>query len=203
MDSEALCANAAERAWREPRYDGPLPVWPAESWPAWAKIKDQVEYTPRATWLDNFLARDAAAWAKEHIGIVWYHSRAFGLKVAEIGGLPFHDGGKDAEARILAEKGDRSIVASISSHSEGRDGLQFKFNRQLICEPMSSGKAWDQLLGRLAREGQAAETIETWVYLHVTENKDAMRKAISFAEFDEGMSPNESFLLAADVDFDL
>jgi len=203
LDSDSLCENAAERAWRVPRYEGDLPVWPAAEWPAWAAVKDKVQPDSRAVWINDFLARDAAAWAKEHVGIVWYHSRAFGLKVAELSGCPFHAGGKDAEAKILAEKGDRSIVASISSHSEGRDGLQFRFSKQLVAESPSSGKAWDQLLGRLARQGQEADEIETWVYAHTEECREALRKAIAYAEFDESMSPNESLFLAADFSFEL
>jgi len=201
LDSSALCANAAERAWRNPPYDGGLPVWSAETWQLWAEIKDKVESDPRHKWIDEYLAQDAANWALEHTGIVWYHSRAFGKKVSQLAGIPFHDGGDGAEARILAEKGDRSIVASISSHSEGRDGLQFKFCKQLVAEPPSSGKGWDQLLGRLAREGQEADCIETWCYRHVPEFSDAFAKAITLAEFDEEMSPTQSLLLASDIEF--
>lgn len=203
MDSDALCENAAERAWRVPRYEGDLPVWPAEMWPAWAAVKDLVKHDTRAVWIDDFFAQACADWAKTHVGIVWYDSRAFGLRVAELAGIPFHAGGKDAEAKILAEKGDRSIVASMASHSEGRDGLQLKFAKQLVAEPPSSGKAWDQLLGRLAREGQESETVDTWVALHASELRDALRKAMMYAEFDQEMSPNESFLLSADMDFEI
>ena len=203
LDSPSHCEDAAKRAWQEPRYEGELPVWPADSWPDWAAVKDLVDPSSKAVWIDDYLAADAAKWAQEHCGIIWYHSRALGMKIAQLAGINFHAGGKDAEANILAEKGDKSIVASISSHSEGRDGLQFKFHEQLIVENPSSGKAWDQLLGRLARAGQEADTIDTWVYNHISENKDALRKAIALAEFDEDMSPNESLLLAADIGFEL
>src|SRR4029079_1128424 len=84
LDSESLCANAAERAWRTPPYEGNFPVWPAEAWPAWAAIKDKVEPQSRAVWIDDYLAADAAKWGLENKGIIWYHSRAFGLKVAEV-----------------------------------------------------------------------------------------------------------------------
>ncbi len=201
LDSRKLCENAAERAWREPRYNGELPVWPADHWPAWVKIRDKVDPDPRTKWIDDYLARDAAAWAKEHRGIVWCQSIAFGQKVAELAGINYHGGGADAESRILSETGKQSIVASLKAHGTGRDGLQFKFSKQLLAEPMSSGDLYEQWLGRLAREGQEAETVETWVYLHVSENRDAIRKAIMYAEFIESTTGNRQLLLSADCDF--
>jgi hypothetical protein len=134
---------------------------------------------------------------------VWCQSRALGLKIAEIAKLPYHAGGPDAEAKILAEKGDRSVIASIDAHGAGRDGLQFKFYKQLVAEPPSSADRWEQLLGRLCREGQDADTIETEVYAHTHEVKDALRKAFTLAEFIEATTPNSQLLLAADIDFDL
>ncbi len=203
LDSKALLENAAERAYRVPRYDGPLPVWTADSWLPWLAIRDKVRPVSKAVWIDDFLARDAAAWATENTGIVWYQSTTFGERVAKLAGINLHRGGDGAEARILAENGKKSIVASISAHGEGRDGLQFNFSKQLVAEIPSSGKGWDQILGRLARKGQVEDQVDTWVFVHTPENRDALRKAISFAEFDEDMAINRSLLLAADFSFDL
>lgn len=204
LDSEKLCTNAAERAWRTPRYDGKLPVWPAESWPAWAAIKDLVEPDPRTRWIDDYLARDAAAWAREHRGVVWCQGSAFGRKVAALAGdLHYHAGGPDGEARILAEDGSRSIVASIRAYGESLDGLQYKFSEQLVAELPASGDKWEQLLGREARPGQEAETVDTEIYRHVSENRDAFRQAVVLAEHIEATTPNRQLLLAADIEFDV
>lgn len=199
LDSRKLCENAAERAWRQPRYEGDLAVWPSEHWPAWAAVKDTLVHETREKWVDEFLARDAAAWATEHRGIVWCQSTAFGEKVAKLAGLPYHAGGKHGEANILAETGKRSVIASYKAHHEGRDGLQLRFCEQLVAEIPSSGDGWQQLLGRLAREGQQADTIETWVYLHVAELRSAFRKALMYAKFIEATSPNRQTLLMADI----
>lgn len=203
LDSRALCEEAAARAWQADRYAGDLPVWPAASWPAWAAIEPRVEPSPKWRWIDDYLARDAAAWALEHRGIVWCQSRAFALKVAEISGLPYCGGGPNAEERILAEDGTRSIVASIKAHGTGRDGLQHKFAKQLVAEIPASGDGWEQLIGRLAREGQPEDTVETWVYQHEAEFRDALRQAIRYAEFIEATTPNRQALLAADMEFEL
>lgn len=203
LDSKLLCEQAAERAWREPRYDGDLPVWPAEAWPAWVAIRDKVEPDPRTKWIDDYLARDCAEWAKENRGIVWCQSVAFGKRVAELAGINYHGGGPNSEARILAEDGSKSIVATIQAHGESRDGLQYKFHKQYVAELPASGDRWEQLLGREAREGQPADTVETEVPLHVSEYRDAMRSAMTLAEFIEASTLNRQLLLAADVEFDL
>jgi hypothetical protein len=203
LDSPMLCANAAERAWRTPKYDGSLPTWLEESWPAWARVKELVQPDPRVRWIDDYLARDAAEWATENKGVVWCQSRALGLKIAEITGLPYHAGGPKGEEKILAEKGDRSIIASIDAYGTGLDGLQNKFYKQLITEPPSSGDRWEQLLGRLVRIGQPEDTVETEVYAHTAEIKDALRKAFVLAEFIEATTPNKQLLLSADCDFEL
>jgi hypothetical protein len=208
LDSRSLCENAAERAWRKPRYEGDLPLWPALTWPDWVEIRDEVEYDPRTKWIDEYLARDAAEWVKENTGkgesgIVWCQSSAFGRKVAQLAGVSYHGGGPEAEAKILAEDGRRSIVVSMRAHGESRDGLQLKFHKQLVAEVPPSGDRWEQLLGRLAREGQEADTIETEIYLHVSENREALRSAIALAEFIEETTPNKQLLLAADLGFDL
>ncbi len=203
LDSKKLCENAAERAWRNPPYEGDLPVWPAVTWPAWAAIRDRVQPVPKVKWLDDFFARDAAEWAKAHRGIVWCLSSSFGRKVAELAGINYHGGGPEAEARILAEDGSRSIVASIKAHASGRDGLQFKFYKQYIAEMFPSADGFEQLFGRLAREGQPEDTIETWMPMHTSENREALRSAIALAEFIESTTPNRQAILAADFDWEI
>jgi hypothetical protein len=203
LDSRLLCEKAAERAMQKPPYEGELPTWWSPCWPSWRDVRDKVKHDQRARWIDDFLARDAAEWAKEHRGIVWCLSSAFGQRVAQLSGLPYHGGGPGAEERILAEKGDRSIIVSMKAHSEGRDGLQLKFSNQLIAEMPAGGKAWGQMLGRLCRRGQQADEIETWVYLHYHEAKDALRRALTQSEYVEEMTPTESLLSAADITFDI
>lgn len=201
LDSPKLCEDAAKRAWMVPRYDGPLPVWPSQHWPEWLEIRDKVKPDPRAKWIDDYLAKDAAAWAQEHRGIVWCQSPFFGERVAKLAGLPWHGGGSDAEAKILAEDGSRSIVASIKSHGSSRDMLQYKFHIQYVPEIPPSADTWEQLLGRTAREGQPEDEVITYVPLHVSENRDALRKARMYAEFLEATTPNRQLILAADMDF--
>lgn len=203
LDSPMLCFNAAKRFYQKPAYPGDLPTWKCEAWPRWNEIKDLVYHETREVWIDDFLARDAAEWAAQHKGIVWYQSRAFGKRVAELAGLPQHGGGEHAEENILAEDGTRSVIASIKAHGQGRDGLQLKFHEQLFAELPSSGGIWEQALGRLHRKGFAFDSVDSWVYLHVSELKDALRKAFEEAWFSYGMTGNVQKLLVSDMDIDL
>jgi hypothetical protein len=199
LDSPRLCANAAERA-RE-NYKGDLPVWRSDTWGAWREVKNTITYETEPVWIDEYLARDAAIWATKSRGIVWYDYDAFGRKVSTFCDLPLHSGGKDADEKIRSEKGDRSIVASIKSHHEGRDGLQFLFAEQLVANPPSSGEKWEQLLGRLHRPGQSSDEITTHVYRHTDDMRDAIDRAIVLAKYVEGLTGANQRLLAANVEW--
>ena len=203
LDSRFLCEQAAERAWKLPPYEGDLPSWRATFWPSWKEVRDTVPYEQRVRWIDDYLAHDVAKWASENRGVVWTLSRAFGKRVSEIGKIPYHGGGPGAEAAILSEDGSRSIVVSIKAHGEGRDGLQHRFSKQLVAELPSGGKTWGQLLGRLCRPGQIEDTVETWVYAHYQEARDALRNALSEAEYNTDMTANAHLLGAADFTFEL
>lgn len=199
LDSPLLCAKAAIRAYAD--YEGDLPVWRADSWPRWRDVRNSVRYETEAVWVSDYLVRDAAAWAWSTRGIVWYEHTAFGEAVAAASGLPLHGGGPEAESRIRAEKGDRSLIASIKSHGTGRDGLQYLFAEQLVANPPSSGDAWEQLLGRLHRQGQGANEVVTHVYRHTADMRDALDRALVLAKFIEGITTSQQKLLAADVEF--
>ncbi len=202
LDSPMLCANAAMRAWGHvPKGDqvdvdedgeavaalvddaaAKRPEWRAATWPRWHAVKDLVKPETEAVRIDDYLARDAARWGRENLGIIWYATVAFGSWVSELSGLPLHAGGPTAAKKLAKEDGTRSIVASIKSHGTGRDGLQRIFATQLVAQPPSSGAAWEQLLGRLSRIGQEAQVIRAQLYRHTPELQkhvdDALRKAL-------------------------
>lgn len=186
LDSPLLCARAAMRAWGDEPYNGDLPVWKAENWPRWRDLRYTVEYESEAVRVDDYLVRDAAEWGHSNRGVIWYDKRAFGHWVAEVSGLPLHEGGPGAGERIARERGDHSIIASIQSHGTGRDGLQRLFCTQLVANPQSSATAWEQLLGRLHRIGQAARTVYAEFYRHTDELKSLVDQALARALYVQG-----------------
>lgn len=200
LDSPFLCAQAAIRAYNG--YTGDLPVWFAESWPAWVEVRDQVDHETEPVWVDDFLVLDAAEWAKSHRGIVWYEYTAFGERLAQLTGLPLYDGNGD-ENEILAEKGDRTIIASIRAHGTGRDGLQRIFSEAIIANPPASGDKWEQVTARLHRIGQQADEVVHDVYRHTTELADAIDRAVISARYVAGTIGSDQKILAANITFTL
>ncbi len=207
LDSQELCWDAAERFYQNPPYKGALPVWDSLTFPQWRDIEDTVQYEKRETWLDggDYLVNDAAAWMSDNKGVVWLQSTAFGHKLSKLTKLPFYNGGPKAEEKMAAEKGNRSIIVSIKAHGAGTDGLQEIYNHQLIVEtPASNAKqsGYEQLLGRLHREGQRKDEVFVEGYFHVREMKDAFRQALAQAEFNFEMQKNRQKLRMADLNMD-
>lgn len=220
LDSPLLCARAAMR-WYKERVDADyreieaddidaddderenmeegeiarLPSWHAKAWPAWRDIRYAVQPVSEPVWVDTFLAEDAARWAWEYRGIVWYDSNALGQKIAEMSNLHLHTGGPDASRLIGAETGDYSIVASINSHGRGRNGLQFKWADQIITQLPSSSAKTEQVLGRLHRIGQRAPVVRTWYYSHTKELQRSLDTLTSRAGYVEStIGASQKFL---------
>lgn len=179
LDSEFLCTRAAMRF--HGQDDSPGPAWDAKQWVRWDRVRDRVVHETRAQRLHPYLVEDAAEWANARPstspGIVWYDTREFGRWLAEVSGLPLHGGGPGAGARILAERGHRSIIASINSHGRGRDGLQFHFAENLVVEPPASADAFEQLMGRTHRPGTKFPVVDFAWYSHTPELRAALESA--------------------------
>jgi hypothetical protein len=206
LDSDGYCRKAAQRAYGEIPNPRGLPVWKAPEWPAWRDIEKRVKPKTEAVRLHPFLAEDAAAWARDGIGVVWYADTDFGRWVCELTGLPMHTGGVKAPELIARENGSRSIIASIKAHGRGTDGLQRHFDRGLIATVPSSPKGWEQLVGRFARNGQRSSRVWWGYYAHTEELRSAMKKAIMKSQYvTETMGSAQKLLAGLDDDayFDL
>ena len=208
LDSPVNCEHAAQRYHDlRPKRDD-RPEWASYAYPRWHEVKGLVKPKSEAVWIDDFLARDAAAWALEHRGVVWYGIVEFGRRVAELAGLPLHGGGPDAGTRLIGgrskktgktyagEDGSRSVICSIESHHRGRDGLQRLFQHQLIAQMVSSAKKLEQLFGRLHRQGQAQDVFAEY-YGHTDEIVAAVATARRRAEYiEQSILGNDQKLLA-------
>lgn len=186
LDSPKLCELAAQRFWGDRPKRDDRPEWDSATWCRWRDVKDLVKYEVEPCRVSDYLAADAAEWARSHLGIVWYGMTDFGQWVAELSGLPLHTGGPKAEERIMAETGGRSIIASIESHGRGRDGLQVLYSQQLVSQPPSSSRRWEQLLGRLERDGQRAERVTAEYYAPTDELQAAFDTALLRAGYVRG-----------------
>lgn len=191
MDSPELARAAAERFLRGEEESPKRPVWDCWALEPWLEVENTVRPITVPVRVCDFAAADAARWAidatGEKSGIVWYESVEFGTWVCELAReaghlIPLHDGGPTAGDRIDAEDGTRSIVASVRSHGTGRDGLQYKFLRQLLSQPFATSWGYEQLFGRLARVGQEHDVF-TEIYAHTPELVNSYETACTRATY--------------------
>jgi len=203
LDSPHLCAVAAERARRGEPSTEKAPAWRSATWARWAAVKDLVPHEKEAVWVDDWLARDAADWAAEEPGVVWFTHDAFGTRLGELTGLKVYQGNAGDEAALRAEDGRRSVVLSLRAYGTGFDGLQWAFSRALMSCPVASGDAWEQGICRLFRIGQEADEVIYEVPRHTPEAAQAVDRATARAKYVEGVTSGHQALLAAGVEWRL
>jgi hypothetical protein len=197
MDSEGLLKEAARR--HVAGYRGLKTTWASKTWEAWSAIEKTVPHETKTKWLSDWLARDAAAWmleqeAKGKPGIVWVENPALGHLVAKAAGRPYYGRGDEAAIGIRAERGDRSVVASIKAHHRGRNLQAFSAN--LVMQPPADAGIWEQLIGRTHRSLQKASVVTVELYLHVTELESAFDIALGRAGYVKGTTLSDQKLLA-------
>lgn len=165
-------------------------------WRAWAAVKDSFKPNPVAQWESEFALDVVEEWFRSvGEGICWVEHRAFGHALEQRGYRYFGEGAK-ASAEILDASGP--IVASIAAHSEGKN-LQ-RWSKNLVTSPPSSGKQWNQLIGRSHRQGQQADEVEVWVLTFLPEQVASFQKAVQEAKYVEETTGVRQRLLYADVD---
>ena len=123
----------------------------ADEWLAWKEWKDAIDYESVPNWLSGSTIDWAAAWSREHVGLVWCKYNAVGEALAEVTGLDYYGaGGLNAHGKPI-ERADprRSAILSIDANLRGRN-LQ-AFNRNLVLGWPQSARYAEQLLGRTHR----------------------------------------------------
>jgi hypothetical protein len=159
----------------------------------WDGIKDDFVPNVVAEWIDNFALEAATKWLRDKGGICWVEHVAFGKRLAEFSGLPYFGGGENG----IIDTPETAIIASIAAHSQGKN-LQ-RFSRNLVVCPPTSGKVWEQLLGRTHRPGQEADEVTCVIFLHFLELLSSFEQARADARYLEDMFGNQQKLNYADM----
>lgn len=210
MDSPLLCTRAAIRWYKgyvhivrdeEGRAlerqvipphtrTGPLPTWEALNWERWEKEHDNAKPETEAVWLDDFLVDDAIDWLLEEPGLLWYEFNAYAdrihlrAKARGIKNFVFVGPGEDSNEYLLRVQGKERLVISQRAHGTGKH--LHMFTRSLVANPGSSGDGWEQLLGRVHRNGQLADEVTFEVYRHTEPFVNAIERAKELALHIEG-----------------
>lgn len=168
LDSPLLVAAAASRGELRPEEQ--------TAWDAWARVKDRPAPPTIPVWLDDFAMRRAAK--IEEIGVIWTDHRAVEDWFRKHTSFPVYGAG---DSRILDEKGDRTVVASIRAHGTGKNLQMWSYG--LVMSPPANGQKLEQLLGRFHRPGQEADEVRYDFMLHTEAQRAAMLQAINDAEY--------------------
>lgn len=196
MDSPRLVMNAAERHYGlRPKHRG-LPEWGSVYFPAWRKIRGQVYAETEAVCFDDYIVRDIVAWGHEHKGVIWYEHKAIGDWVARLGGIPMFGGGRKAKEAMLQEDGSRSILASVSAHSTGTNGLQHRFRECMLLHITPDPNAVEQTLGRLHRPGQNHD-VSAYFFRHTEDLRRHLDAALAAASYVENTGFGQQRILKA------
>ena len=163
---------------------------------AWRAVRDTYVPDTVPEWLDHSVVREAAAWARNTGGIVWVDRRAVG-DALERHGVPYYGRRGEREGQHI-EDASGPIAASVAANSTGRN-LQ-RWRDALVLAPPSSGARWEQMLGRLHREGQKADTVRFFVHLASIEHMAAFEKALDDAVYQQNILGKEQKILLADVE---
>jgi len=152
---------------------------------AWNELKardveGRAERDRKVVRIDPFKVNACVKWAKglpRPFGLIWFWHIEFGQWLYERlneEGVPCHlSGAGDQE---ILDIRDKVVVASIKANNTGKN-LQFH-DRQLIAQWPSDAKIAEQMLGRVHRQGQTADTL-TVDYLLSGGNRDPDRVMLS------------------------
>lgn len=159
----------------------------------WECMRATIDLPPTEwVWIsDAIIDQSVAAIRASKPMIVWADTVSVGEEIARKAQVPWYGAGQEAQRGILAETGNRSIVASIKAHGTGRN-LQC-FDRALVVGGPSSGAIWEQLLGRLHRPGQQAEVV---TFSLLSSFEEELKTAKRDAKFIEHTTGNAQKLLS-------
>jgi hypothetical protein len=189
------------------RYDTELQVWngcdrrdlPTDRWEIWNAVKSTYYGESVPTWLSDDTVDRIVKQVGQSSTLVWVEQVATGEYLSEITGWPyFHKQGRDAGGKFIDDHDpqDGPALASIASNHEGRN-LQH-WDKALVVSPPANGKVWEQLLGRMHRPGQLADTVTVDVLIQHPRIRAQFRQAIRDARMHTDIADQPRKLLLAD-----
>lgn len=190
MDSELQVRQACQR--------GDLKC---DAWYAWDEIRDTFKPNTVPMWFSDHALEACERWAttvqnQGQGGVVWTDHYEFARKLAKRTKWSyFGEGGLNgAGLGIEAAPAGDIIVASMKANFTGRN-LQYQYANSLITCPWHNGRDWEQLLGRMFREGQEQKVVTYRYFVSCIESVDALQKAVMDAKFIEETQKQPQLLL--------
>lgn len=165
-----------------------------QAWDWWKTQRHKPEPEQRVKWLSDFMIDYVAEWRQNNPrSLVWTTHTAMAKRLAaEIPDLHEFDPNRKLD-------GKRSLRLSSSSHSEGLN-LQ-AWTRFLVICPSSSGRLWEQLIGRVHRNGQMADEIFGDVVQHHQKFIDKFDRAVKHSKALQDVTSQPQKLQLANIYF--
>lgn len=136
-----------------------------KAWAAYqAAVEAEPEGEPVATWLGPELTLWLDRFRPEPGTIVWVDHPPLGEAVAQALGVPYHrHAARDTNGVRLDEATAPVVVASIGACHASLNCQQFRHN--VVLEPPTDARVWQQLIARTARQGQKSDCVTVHVVL--------------------------------------
>ena len=187
-DSPYLVCRAIDMGNERPSHDM------RAAWEHWKLQRHKPEPGRIVHWASehflNYTTTTIAGLAKDGPLMVWCQFPEFGERLARHWGLPWFGQG-------TGEPSGKIAVASITVHGSGHNLQQY--SQALVVAPLLGGAAWEQLLGRHHRQGQAADSVQNTVLLPSASFVDKWKKALEEAKYLQETTGQQQKLLFADV----
>jgi hypothetical protein len=171
---------------------------------AWRREAPSFEINVQDVWHDAAALEAAQTWitGSDEPGVVWSAHSFFGRELARKAGLDYF-GAQGLNARKERIDDDNragygsTCVASVQANSTGRN-LQ-AWSRALVTAPESDPQLWEQLLGRMHRTGQQADSVTVDVFYTCREYADSFDRALERAQANQDLNGQTNLLLLADI----
>jgi hypothetical protein len=171
----------------------------------WRRIQAESEFTPNSVpvWHDDTALKVCQKWMSEHPrGIVFVDHRFFGYELAKRAGVPYYGAeGLDEKGNFIeAHPRGTPAVASRKANTTGRN-IQGIFETMLVAAPMPNSEEWEQMLGRLHRQGQLADSVEVYVLIACREHLESIPRALASSDVKQDLLGFTQKIRLADIDW--
>lgn len=171
---------------------------------AWQKEAPTFEINVVPVWHDDSALIAATEWIRacEEPGIVWTSHGFFGRELARRAKVDYFGAqGLNADKERIDDTSrsryGKTCVASVQANATGRN-LQ-AWSKALVTAPESDPQLWEQLLGRMHRQGQQADSVTVDVFHTCREYADAFERALDRSRANQDLNGQTNLLLLADV----
>lgn len=167
---------------------------------AWEAIRYTVKVTTIPIWHDDSALKVCEAWGKlTKSGIIWCRHTFFAHELSRRSGWPyFANKGLDANGNHIEKaKAGTIAIASIDANCTGNNLQQF--SRSLVTTNPGGATRLEQLLGRLHRTGQLADSVTYEFIVGCRENFENIPRAQEKARLIQDTLGHSQKLLLADL----